>query len=211
MGLLETEPHMLGWTVPQITVDSIPIPLNSFLGSGSSALVFKGKYNGKNVVVKRFLPQQEYRLKSEKEILDTLKDLQPGVPTVLAVADDGVSLILTPIGRRFAARASEVAASQPAGRSFINYSTAPVRATVEHFEQILDTLAAAHNKGVVHCDMKLTNCFDVSHLPLKVLSTPPPQQPTEDKLVLTIYIYIYGSHRYLLWSMIGDMPRSSII
>ncbi len=172
MGLLNAEPYMLGWTVPLITVNNNPIVPLAFLGSGSSALVFKAEFQKKNVVVKRFIPKQKERLSVEIKVLNALQNLQPRVPAVVATSDDKAALLLTPVGRRFASRAVEVA-EDAASSSLATSVRRPVRATAQHFEQIIDTLAQAHKLGVVHCDMKLTNCFDISHLSLNNVSTFP--------------------------------------
>ncbi len=59
VGLLNTRPFMLGWTIPQTTVNKDPIVPLVFLGFGSSTLVFKAEFQEKNIMVRHFIPKQK--------------------------------------------------------------------------------------------------------------------------------------------------------
>ncbi len=162
LGLLDTDPALLGWTLPHVQIEGKAIKLNRLLGTDASAMVFQAKYKDADVVVKVFQPTEIERLPNEVAILQKLQCLQPRVPSLHGITDDETALILWPVGRPFATKADEVTIANT--HSFEPQPHTPVCVEYEHFSFIIDTLALAHAQGMVHNDMTLTNIFDTTHI-----------------------------------------------
>ncbi len=162
LGLLNTDPAFLGWTLPPVLINGEAIELNRLLGAGASALVYQAKYNDEEVVVKVFRPNEIERLSNEADILKKLQGLKNRVPSLRGITDDNSALILWPVGRPFATKADEVTVANT--HNFEPKPHTPVCVGYEHFSSIIDTLALAHAQDVVHNDMTLTNIFDTTHI-----------------------------------------------
>jgi tRNA A-37 threonylcarbamoyl transferase component Bud32 len=164
-GLLNTPDSQLGWSIPNVQLESNTFKLNRVLGQGASAVVFGGEWKTDNntvrdVVVKWFRNgQNDECLKRELRFLDKVKDLYPKVPRVCGLSDDKTSIILEPIGQHFAYQMDdihEVTFLQLMDRSNETQLALP---TANDFCMLLDIIAAIHKANIVHRDIKPSNFF----------------------------------------------------
>lgn len=102
------------------------------LGTGHSSIVYSGKYRDKEVVVKVSSTKQ---VQAELTVLKKLEEVE-NVPKIVDVVSDGV-LLVEPVAKRFVLESL---------RS-------------EHISQLVEVLRQAHEKGIVHRDVREPNIF----------------------------------------------------
>jgi RIO-like serine/threonine protein kinase len=96
------------------------IAVGDILGIGGTATVYKGTYEGKEVVVKMFRTSEEL-LEREKGVLGRLKEapeLLQSVPKIVGVSDSKTTLLLSPVGTHFAHSSRNHKASLPLATRF---------------------------------------------------------------------------------------------
>lgn len=137
-----------------ITIDKEPVVMGPLLGVGGSSVVYSGMHQGAEVVVKRFNSTYKlYHLQQEAAILRKIESVVPRVPRLIARDDQGLVLLLQPVGVQFASRLSHF---DPQKETTIQR----VVATADDFCQLVDILQTVHGQhNFVHRDVRLPNFF----------------------------------------------------
>lgn len=139
--LLSQDPAVLGCPTMELVVDGSIVEIKSYLGEGSSSVVWLGRHKECDVVVKIFRTGHESDLKAEIGNLNTVKNIK-GV--IKCIGSDHKSiLLLSPVGTPFS--------SHGQGETLLP--------SAEHFCQLLSILCSAHNLGLLHRDLSLSNFF----------------------------------------------------
>jgi tRNA A-37 threonylcarbamoyl transferase component Bud32 len=166
LNMLHASPAQLGHSLPVVMVSGVPIHLKTMLGQGGSSFVFQGKLKSNMCVVKCFFDSRRGDVAIEQENLKTLatavkktKEKNKYTQTVGVqfpkfhhVSDDGLSLLLTPIGKKFVTAAVSASGSDDC---FLP--------SADHFCHLIDNLEFVHQRcGLVHRDIAMHNFFDMN-------------------------------------------------
>ena len=138
--------------------------LERLLGVGGMAAVYVGMHRiGRRDALKILHPEaaasKELRDRFEREAHVANRFRHPGAVEIrdIDVTEDGAPFLVMEllVGESLSERASRQGVSLPELLSYM--------------EQVLDTLVAAHSKGIVHRDIKPANLFVLEEGPIKVL------------------------------------------
>jgi hypothetical protein len=157
LGLLITDPAVLGFALPRVVAEGSALDLSGFLGQGGSSVVYSAGHPDGAVVVKCFHVHYQDRCRQEAETLNLLQakvgDLCGKlVPSLVAHVLESNALVLRPVGIPFIE--SRDGATKRRGKT-------PM--TLTHVTDLVATLRKVHNQaGVVHRDLCLHNMFDVN-------------------------------------------------
>lgn len=133
-AILMAEPaHLFCKDGSEYAINGSPVEFISLLGFGATSTVYKASYLGSTVAAK--VHKEKFR-SDEHEVLRMLQGV-PGVPTINGATDDGKVLLLSPVGSKIQKSVPEEARKNLVG--------------------LLDTLKSAHEKGIVHRDVRLGN------------------------------------------------------
>jgi hypothetical protein len=136
----------------------------SYLGDGGCSVVYAARLEDSSpVVVKLYHKGAAALCETESRALMRLRRLGKLVPEVLECDAHARTLLLAPVALRFAAHIGEYAAAlvPRALPTAIDEGALSNRylAYSEHYCQLVDILAAAHQLGVIHRDLSHSNFF----------------------------------------------------
>jgi serine/threonine protein kinase len=138
--------------------------LERLIGVGGMAAVYVGMHRiGRRDALKILHPEaaksKEIRDRFEREAHVANRFRHPGAVEIrdIDVTEDGAPFLVMEllVGESLAERALR--------------QGVPLRELLIYMEQVLDTLTAAHNKGIVHRDIKPANLFVLEDGPIRVL------------------------------------------
>ncbi|NUP05098.1 MAG: protein kinase [Polyangiaceae bacterium] len=138
--------------------------LESLIGVGGMAAVYAANHDGRREAIKILHPHvaisKEHRARFEQEALAVARLGHPATVQVHAVevADDGSPCMVM-----------ELLEGESLGQRAFRLGTIPERELLHYVDTLLDVLAVAHERGVIHRDIKPDNLFVTSDGRLKVL------------------------------------------
>jgi len=151
LELLSQKPTDLGYSDEiDIAINNKFVTIEDYLGHGGCSVVYKGKYTNNDVVVKCFHEDKYRYAEVERRMLEKVQSLGSSVPHVVEYIQSRGILILDSVGISFVGE------------------NAP-RITRNLFCDLISVLEGAHEKQVIHRDLKIQNFFRRVDDPNKVL------------------------------------------